>query len=666
MTHPGEKQPDAAKKHPCSDCGKECFSAYELKMHMRRHTGERPHQCSYCEMSFGCKGTLSRHVRRHTGAPTPKPYQCSQCGKRYESPSRLRQHQTMHTGEKPYECSDCGRGFASTEGLRKHQCSHASNHSQCTLGIPDTASSGSQTMNIKIKDEEQELAINVKEEEEEIGVFVNTDREKPYQCTTCKNAFVHPSSLVRHKQSHTSVAQYSCSECGKEFSQSWTFKIHMQQHTGEKLHHCCQCDKSFSALSLLRRHQLVHTRVKPYPCSLCRNRFSSSANRSSQRHHVHAKNVAASYLNQSRGQGSQQQVSILVLDVKEKEEDPAFAERPDHCSESEGSPSTSGLPEQHQGNHTAKKIHFCSVCGKNCHKLSKLQIHMRTHTGEKPYSCSVCGKQFSEKGNLKKHQTLHTGEKLFSCSVCGESFSSSSNLTKHQRTHTGESQVSVAVEVCGLSPALVIKVKEEEEDPAFAERHDHCSDSEGSPSTSGLPEQNQGNHTAKKIHFCSVCGKNCQKLSKLQIHMRTHTGEKPYSCSVCGKQFSDKGNLKKHQTVHTGEKLYSCSVCGESFSSSSNLTKHQRTHTGESQVSVAVEVCGLSPALVIKVKEEEEDPAFGKLKGLNCKNVFLIIFYITLLFKGKEYIVTVPHFRIVYPCHLIPQQRDMTIALTVK
>uniref|UniRef100_A0A4W5M8E8 C2H2-type domain-containing protein n=1 Tax=Hucho hucho TaxID=62062 RepID=A0A4W5M8E8_9TELE len=109
--------------------------------------------------------------------------------------------------------------------------------------------------------------------------------------------------------------------------------------------------------------------------------------------------------------------------------------------------------------------------------------------------------------------------------------------------------------------------------------HDHCSESEAGPSTSGEPEQNQDNHTAKSSQCCSVCGQDCKKLSKL-----THTGEKPYSCSVCGKQFSEKGNLKKHHTLHTGEKLYSCSVCGESFSSSSNLTKHQRTHTGESHV----------------------------------------------------------------------------------
>jgi uncharacterized Zn-finger protein len=183
-------------------------------------------------------------------------------------------------------------------------------------------------MNIKIEDEEQELAINVKKEEE-IVVFVNADREKPYRCTSCKNTFVHRSSLARHKQSHTSVAQYSCLECGKEFSQSWTLKIHMQQHTGEKPHHSCRCDKSFSASPLHKRHQRVHTKVKPYPCSHCRNKLSSPANQSC----LHAGVGPVASLSQAPGQGSQQQVSAaveesVVLDakVKEEEEDPAFGE----------------------------------------------------------------------------------------------------------------------------------------------------------------------------------------------------------------------------------------------------------------------------------------------------------------------------------------------------
>ncbi|XP_031670044.1 oocyte zinc finger protein XlCOF22 isoform X2 [Oncorhynchus kisutch] len=433
--------------------------------------------------------------------------------------------------------------------------------------------------------------IVVKEEED---WDVDDTEERPDHCSESEGSPSTTGLPEQHQGNHTAKKIHFCSVCGKNCQKLSKLQIHMRTHTGEKPYSCSVCGKQFSEKGNLKKHQTLHTGEKLYSCSVCGESFSSSS----------------ILTNHQRTHTGESQVSVeecgftppLDIIVKEEDEDPAFAERHDHCSDSEGSPSTSGLPEQHQGNHTAKKIHFCSVCGKNCHKLSKLQIHMRTHTGEKPYSCSVCGKQFSDKGNLKKHQTVHTGEKLYSCAVCGESFSSSSILTNHQRTHTGESH--------GFTPALVIIVKEEEEDPAFAERPDHCSETEGSPSTSGLPEQHQGNHTVKKIHCCTVCGKNCQKLSKLQIHMRTHTGEKPYSCSVCGKQFSDKGNLKKHQTVHTGEKLYSCSVCGESFSSSSNLTKHQRTHTGESQVSV--EECGFTPPLDIKVKEEDEDPAFAE------------------------------------------------------
>ena len=77
---------------------------------------------------------------------------------------------------------------------------------------------------------------------------------------------------------------------------------------------------------------------------------------------------------------------------------------------------------------------------------------------------------------------------------------------------------------------------------------------------------------------CDTCGKEFDRPSLLERHIRTHTGERPYKCDFCNKGFSTSSSLNTHRRIHTGEKPHVCKVCGKCFTASSNLYYHRMTH----------------------------------------------------------------------------------------
>ncbi|XP_037920973.1 broad-complex core protein isoforms 1/2/3/4/5 isoform X2 [Hermetia illucens] len=92
-----DKRPPTSR-FACPFCGKCVRSKENLKLHVRKHTGERPFVCLFCGRAFGGKSDLTRHLRIHTGE---RPYHCESCGKCFARADYLSKHLTTHIHNTP-------------------------------------------------------------------------------------------------------------------------------------------------------------------------------------------------------------------------------------------------------------------------------------------------------------------------------------------------------------------------------------------------------------------------------------------------------------------------------------------------------------------------------------------------------------------------------------
>ncbi|XP_058027983.1 zinc finger protein with KRAB and SCAN domains 7-like isoform X5 [Ahaetulla prasina] len=165
-----------------------------------------------------------------------------------------------------------------------------------------------------------------------------------------------------------------------------------------------------------------------------------------------------------------------------------------------------------------------------------------------------CDRRATELFKTIKRRTVRAGERSYDCSDCGKAFSRPSHLYQHEKGTACRKERPISDSI--FAEEIPCGGEEESRSTCPLQQNIKLED-EGDDQQSPTVYQEEGQtanepseHQNTKMHACTKCGYQAEKLSDILKHFRVHNKEKPYRYLDCGNSFGWSSTLTKHQQPH--------------------------------------------------------------------------------------------------------------------